>query len=221
MTRRTKKDSGLRQSIIDACLRMNARGINQGTSGNISVRTPDGMLITPSGIPYETMTPDMLVELPLDRPPAPDAKPKPSSEWRFHRSLLRARPDINAVVHAHPPHCTALAIQRQPIPACHYTVAIFGGDDVRLAGYALYGSEELADEVVRAMTGRYGCLMANHGATVVGETLDRAFWRLEELENLSRTYLLSRIGGTPAILGKAEMDEVMVSFSSYGPGAQD
>ena len=115
-----------RQAIIDACLWMNSAGINQGTSGNVSLRVPGGMLITPSAVPYAQMTPDMICALPLDGPP-PDGGPKPSTEWQFHQSVLRARPDIGAVVHAHPAHATAIATQRRPIPAVHYMVAIFGG----------------------------------------------------------------------------------------------
>jgi L-fuculose-phosphate aldolase len=205
----------LRQSIIDGCLWMNHQGLNQSTSGNISVRVDGGMLITPSGIPYDRLTTDQLVTMPLTG--EPDAGLSPSSEWRFHQRLLATRPDMNCVVHAHPPYCSVLAVQRRFIPACHYMVAAFGGDRVPLAGYALYGSMALADAVDDAMRGYHACLMANHGATVLGETLDRALWRLEELETLARTFYLSAPGGQAVLLSSGEIAEAAASFANYGP----
>ncbi|MEM5581486.1 class II aldolase/adducin family protein [Roseibium sp. AS2] len=206
----------LRQAIIDACRDMNCRGINQGTSGNISARAGDRMIITPSGVAYDRMTPDMLVSLPLDGKGAPEGPLPPSTEWQFHLALLRAKPEMNAIVHAHPVHCTALSINREEIPACHYMIALFGGNTVPLAGYALFGSEELADNVVAAMRDRHGCLMANHGAVVAGETLDKGLWRLEELEVLARAYILSRSIGTPHILSDSEIDSVLGAVANYG-----
>lgn len=205
----------IRQDIIDGCLTLNAKGINQGTSGNISVRDGDQMLITPSGIPYEDMTPDMIVAVPLNGGPGDGLKP--SSEWHFHQAILNARSDINAVVHAHPANATAVSIQRRPIPACHYMVAAFGGADVPLAGYARFGSEALSSEVTLALLNRDGCLMANHGATTVGDSLAKALWRMEELETLARQYLLSQIGGEPVILSDDEIAQALEAFKSYGP----
>ena len=204
----------LRQDIIDSCLALDAKGINQGTSGNISVRDGDQMLITPSGIPYEDMTPDMIVAVPLNGEPGEGLKP--SSEWHFHHAILNARPDVNAVVHAHPAHATAISMQRRPIPACHYMVAAFGGSDVPLAGYARYGTDALSAEGTRALMDRDGCLMANHGATTVGDTLTKALWRMEELETLAKQFLLSQIGGSPVILSDAEIAETLEGFKNYG-----
>ncbi|MEM7724434.1 MAG: class II aldolase/adducin family protein [Pseudomonadota bacterium] len=209
-------DIGVRQAIIDACLWMNRKGINQGTSGNISVRDGEGMLITPSGVPYDQMTPDMIVRMSLEGGPLEDQQLKPSSEWRFHQALIAARPDINAVVHAHPPHCTALAVQNRPIPACHYMVGAFGGSNVRIAPYSIFGEDQLSQDVITVMEDRQGCLMANHGALTTGDSLARALWRMEELEALARVYLLSHIGGAPVILSEDEMADVMVKFASYG-----
>ncbi len=206
----------VRQAIIDACLHLNARGINQGTSGNVSVRAGDAMLITPSGVPYEDMTPDMIQPVPLNGDAVPPGPLKPSSEWRFHQALLAAKPEMHAVVHAHPVHCTALAQNRQTIPAVHYMVAAFGGHDVPLAGYALFGGQELAENVVNAMQDRHACLMANHGATVVGESLAKALWRMEELETLARGYILSLSTGTPHVLDRFQIEEALVAFADYG-----
>lgn len=206
-----------RQAIIDACLRLNADGINRGTSGNVSVRAGDTMLITPSGIPYDVMTPAMIQAVPLDGDPVPGGPLQPSSEWRFHQALLAAKPDMQAVVHAHPVHCTALAQNRMPIPAVHYMIAAFGGHDVPLAGYALFGGEELAANVVAAMDNRHACLMANHGATVVGESLDKALWRMGELETLAQGYLLSLSVGQPHLLDRFQIEEALAAFATYGP----
>lgn len=206
----------LRQAIIDACLKLNADGINQGTSGNVSVRAGEAMLITPSGVPYENMTPEMIQSVPLDRDPAPQGPLKPSTEWRFHQALYNAKPGTHAVVHAHPVHCTALAQNRLTIPAVHYMVAAFGGHDVPLAGYALFGGEELARNVVSAMADRHACLMANHGATVVGETLAKALWRMGELETLAQSYILSLSIGTPHVLDRLQIEEALSAFADYG-----
>ncbi|KUF09187.1 class II aldolase/adducin family protein [Pseudoponticoccus marisrubri] len=205
-----------RQALIEACLWMNARHLNQGTSGNISARVADGILITPSGVPYEALTPDAMVTIPLEGLPDGTGG-KPSSEWPFHQGLHRARPDMPVVLHAHPPYCSVLAVQRRAIPACHYMIAAFGGEDVPLADYALFGSPELCANMAEIMADRHGCLMANHGSTVLGETIAKACWRLEELEVLARTYLFSSIGGAPHILSSGEIAEVMEAFQSYGP----
>ncbi|MES0810172.1 class II aldolase/adducin family protein [Roseibium sp. SCPC15] len=206
----------LRQAIIDTCKEMNRRGINQGTSGNVSARAGSRMIITPSGVPYDRMTPNMLASLPIEGDGEAEGPFPPSTEWQFHLALLRSKPDMHAVVHAHPVHCTALSINRMEIPACHYMIALFGGDTVPLAGYALFGSDELAENVTSAMADRHGCLMANHGAVVVGENLDKALWRMEELEVLARAFILSRSLGEPYILSKDEIDEVLGAVANYG-----
>jgi L-fuculose-phosphate aldolase len=205
-----------RQSIIDACLAMQVADVNQGVSGNISLRTDAGMLITPSGVDYDKMQPDMLVLIPLDGTPVRQGQMKPSSEWQFHRDILLAKPDAMAVVHAHPLYCTALAMNRRPIPACHYMVAAFGGDDIPVAGYALFGSQDLSEEVLLALENRSGCLMANHGAVVIGDTLDQAMWRIVELETLAKGYVTSLSIGTPEILSTEQMAEVKRAFADYG-----
>lgn len=206
----------LRQAVIDACMQMNAEGINQGSSGNISVRAGGQMLITPSGVAYEQMTPDMLVALPLDGSPAAPGQMKPSTEWPFHLAILQAKPAVNAVVHAHPVHCSALAMNRQSIPACHYMIAAFGGTDVPLAGYALFGSRQLSDNVIAALQDRSACLMANHGAVCTGESLPRALWRMVELETLAKGYATSLMLGEPHVLSQEEMEEVIAAFADYG-----
>lgn len=205
-----------RAAMIDACLRMDAAGLNQGTSGNISVRVPGGLLITPSAIPYRDMTPAAICRIPAEGEPGPEGR-KPSTEWRFHQAVLAARPDCAVVLHAHPAHATAIAAQRRPIPAVHYMVAAFGGADVPVTGYALYGSAELAAMVAGALVHRHGCLLANHGAVVVGPTIDRALWRMEELETLARVLVIAETSGTPVLLSEDEIAEVVTAFADYGP----
>lgn len=211
------KDSAeLRQAVIDACLEMNASGINQGTSGNISVRAGDHMLITPSGVPYEKMTPADLVRMPLDGSAPPEGQLKPSTEWPFHLAILQAKSAVNAVVHAHPVFCSALAMNRQSIPACHYMVAAFGGSDVPVADYALFGSRKLSENIIRSLQDRSACLMANHGAVTTGESLPRALWRMVELETLAKGYTTSLALGKPHILSEDEMADVIAAFADYG-----
>jgi L-fuculose-phosphate aldolase len=216
MSRPYCDDTATRQSIIDACLAMQAAGVNQGVSGNISLRTTEGMLITPSGVEYEKMRPDMLVLMPLDGSQMRTGQMNPSSEWQFHRDILLAKRSEMAVVHAHPTFCTALAMNHQPIPACHYMVAAFGGDDVPVADYALFGSQELSRLVVQALRHRSACLMANHGAVVTGDSLQTALWRMMELETLAKGYVTSLTIGSPKLLAADQMSEVKQAFADYG-----
>jgi L-fuculose-phosphate aldolase len=200
---------------------MNATGLNQGTSGNISARFGDRIIVTPSAVPYDAMEPEMLASQRLDGPPeAWDGPLPPTSEWRFHRDILRTRPEAGAVVHTHAVHATALAIARRPIPACHYMVAVFGGPDVAVADYATFGTEELSANVLRALEGRNGCLLANHGAITFGPSLERAFWLMLELETLARQYILALQLGGPVILEDDRIGETMAGMANYGAGAK-
>jgi L-fuculose-phosphate aldolase len=207
----------LRQAIIDQCRAMNASGLNQGTSGNISVRHGGRMLITPSAIPYAEMTPEMVVSMPIEGDASKWEGPKkPSVEWPFHRDILASRPEIGAVVHTHSTFATILAIARKPIPACHYMIAAFGGHDVRVCDYARYGSKELSENVIRALEGRSACLMANHGMIATGPSLDKAMWAAVELETIARQYYHSLLIGGPVILPEEEIAGVLKGFASYG-----
>lgn len=210
----TKEDKAKRQSIIDACLRMNALGINQGTSGNISLRHGEGMLVTPTSTPYEAMRPEHIVCMHLDG--SHDPALRPSSEWRFHRDILKARPEIHAIVHAHPPYSTMLAIMGMEIPPVHYMVACAGGDTIRCAPYATFGTQELSEHAVRALEGRLACLLEHHGMIAIGPSLPKAMWLAVEVENLARQYHGCLQIGTPPLLSKEEIEKVRVRMAGYG-----
>jgi L-fuculose-phosphate aldolase len=213
----TREERQLRRAIIAKCRWMNASGLNQGTSGNISARYEERMLITPSATPYEAMTPEMIASMPLQGDEgAWDGPLQPSTEWRFHLDIMRARADVGGIVHTHSTYATVLAIARKPIPACHYMIAAFGGTDIRCAGYARYGTKELSELALAALAGRNGCLLANHGMIAVGASLDKAMWLAVELETLARQYYLSLALGSPFILSDEEIAETARGFSSYG-----
>jgi L-fuculose-phosphate aldolase len=204
----------LRQSIVDACQQMNALGINQGTSGNISVRWNDGLLITPSGLPYNRMKSADIVPMQLDG--SYDHRLKPSSEWRFHRDIMKARADVGAIVHAHPIYATAFAICRKEIPAVHYMIAAAGGPTIRCGGYASYGTAELSDIALAALEGRNACLLANHGMIATGTDLDKAMWLALEVETLCKQYAAALQIGTPHILSDDEIARTLEKFKNYG-----
>ena len=207
-------DRAKRQSIIEACLQMNQLGINQGTSGNISLRYEDGMLITPTSTPYEAMEPAQIVFMNLDG--GVDAKQRPSSEWRFHRDILKARPEVNAVVHAHPPYATILAIMGLSIPPIHYMIACAGGETIRCAPYATFGTQQLSQHAVTALEDRSACLLAHHGMIAIGASLAKAMWLAVEVETLARQYHGCLQIGTPPLLSKAEIENVRGRMAGYG-----
>ncbi|MDB5550253.1 MAG: fucA1 [Rhizobium sp.] len=207
----------IRRSIVDHCRQMNATGLNQGTSGNISVRHGDRMLITPSSIPYDEMAPDMIASLSLaNTDGAWDGPKKPSVEWRFHLDIMRARPEVISVVHTHSTFATILAMARKPIPACHYMIAAFGGNDVRVCNYARYGTQELSVNVLKALEGRSACLMANHGMLTTGSSLEKAMWAAVELETIAKQYYHTLLIGGPVLLADDEIAGVAKSFGTYG-----
>lgn len=209
----------LRTQILDACRRMDASGLNRGTSGNVSCREGQHFLVTPSGVPVGQMTPESIVAVDFDGQVI--GAGKPSSEWHFHRDILQSRPDIHAIVHTHSPHATALACLREDLPPFHYMIAIAGGDTIRCAPYALFGTEQLSANAVAALTGRKACLLANHGLIAAGRDLDEALAIAVEIESLCEQYLIARQVGTPALLSADQMRDVIEKFQGYGRNAQD
>ena len=206
-----------RQALIEAALAMNASGINQGTSGNLSLRTGDGMLITPSGIAYAALTPVDIVHVTMDGKAS--GLHRPSSEWRIHRDIFREREDARAIVHAHPGFCVTLASLGRSIPAFHYMVAVAGGKDIRCAKYATFGTQALSDHVLVALRDRKACLMANHGLICLERDLARALALAVEVEHLAKAYSQCLALGKPVILDDAEMQRVVEKFDDYGQEA--
>jgi L-fuculose-phosphate aldolase len=213
----SRDEQALRSAIVAACREMNASGLNQGTSGNISVRWQDGLLITPSGLPYDRMGADDIVALRMDG--SFEHRLKPSSEWRFHRDILAARPEIGAVVHAHPIHATAFAMCHRDIPAVHYMIAAAGGPTIRCGGYAPYGTEALSRIAIAALENRLACLLANHGLIACGRDLERALWLAIEVEALCQQYAVALQVGAPVILPDDEIARIVTRFASYGLNA--
>ncbi|MCJ2012957.1 class II aldolase/adducin family protein [Methylobacterium sp. J-076] len=203
-----------REGVVAAARELDAQGLNRGTSGNVSCRFRDGLLITPSGVPVQDLTPGSIVPMGLDG--SFPAGTKPSSEWRFHRDILAARPEVGAVVHAHPVYCTGFAICGREIPAVHYMIAAFGGPTVRCAPYAPYGTEALSRLALDALEGRSCCLLANHGMIAAGADLTRAVWLAQELETLCHQYAVALQVGTPQVLPDSEIAETVGRFRGYG-----
>lgn len=204
----------LRRQLIETARAMNASGLNQGTSGNLSVRSESGMLITPSGMDYDTICVDDIVWMDFDG--ACEGDRKPSSEWRFHAAIYQNRLEAQAVLHAHPQHCAALACLGKGIPAFHYMVAVAGGKNIRCADYATFGTTELSEYVIKALENRKACLMAHHGLTCFEKDLPRALVLAQEVEHLAAVYSRILAMGEPELLDDAEMATVLKKFSSYG-----
>jgi L-fuculose-phosphate aldolase len=212
--------------IVAAMKRLNALGLNRGSAGNCSVRIGEGFLITPSGVPSESLTDEILVPMTVSGTvvkvsgTVPGTVPdtlNPSSEWRFHRDLYVNRPDVNAVVHTHSPFATTLACLHKDIPPVHYMIAVAGGDTIRCAPYALFGTQELSDHALKAMQGRKACLLANHGMIAVGTDLADAMRVAIEVESLCEQYWRALQIGQPHILSAEEMTQVIEKFKTYGP----
>ena len=206
--------AALRRAVIAAARRMNEVGINQGTSGNISVRWRDGFLVTPSGMEYEHLKPSDIVA--MDMAGHATGRRKPSSEWRIHRDILATRPEAGAVVHAHPPYATTLACLGRGIPAFHYMVAMAGGDSIRCAPYATFGTEALSKAALAALRGRRACLLANHGLVAFGRDIAHVLRIAFEVETLAGQYWRALQIGRPKLLSKAEMKRNVEKFKTYG-----
>jgi L-fuculose-phosphate aldolase len=214
-------EHGLREEVVATAKAMNAAGINRGKSGNVSARLRtaafDGFLVTPTGLPYDRAAVDDIVAMTLDGEVF--GTRLPSSEWRFHRDIYRARADVDAIVHTHAPFATTLACLDRGIPPFHYMIAMAGGRDIRCAPYATFGTQELSDHAVAALADRKACLLAHHGMIAVEASLERALALAIEVETLAEMYWRALQIGEPAILSAAQMAVVVQQFATYGqPG---
>lgn len=204
----------LRQQLIDTALAMNASGINQGSSGNLSARCENGMLITPSGMDYAGLSLDDIVW--MDFEGGTKGSRKPSSEWQFHAAIYQQREEAQAILHAHPVNCAALACLGKGIPAFHYMIAVAGGKDIRCAEYATFGSHELSDNMLLALQDRKACLMSHHGLTCFDKDLPAALALAVEIEHLAAVYCRILAIGEVDVLSDDEMDRVLKKFRNYG-----
>jgi L-fuculose-phosphate aldolase len=204
----------MQNQLLKITQKLSELGLNKGTSGNCSVRFEDGFLVTPSGMGVEEMSPDSMVQ--VQSSGIFEKNKKPSSEWRFHRDILQSRPEINAVIHTHSMFATTLACLHKDIPPFHYMIAVTGGDTIRCAPYALFGSQQLSDNALAALHERKACLLANHGMIALGRDLDDALSVTLEVENLCEQYWRALQIGNPHVLSETQMQEVFQQFRGYG-----
>jgi L-fuculose-phosphate aldolase len=205
----------LRDDLVGTAKKMSSLGLTPGMSGNVSVRTPHGMLVTPSGMPYSDLVPDDCVEVKHDGTVRPGQR-TPTSEWQLHRDILGARQDIEAIVHTHSLYCTSISTLRRPIPAIHYMVVLSGADEIPCAEYATFGSAQLALNAVTALHGGNACLLANHGMIALGRSLAEALRLAAEVETLAGQYWHAAQIGTPHVLDHDELVRVRAKFAEYG-----
>ena len=204
----------LKHQVLATALALKAQGLNRGSAGNVSARFKDGFIVSPTGMEYEDCTPDDMVFVTMDGMSC--GLRKPSSEWPFHCDIYCHFPHAGAVVHAHAPFATSLACLETELPAFHYMIARFGGNSVRCASYATFGTQELSDAIVAALQGRCACLMSHHGMVVYGDNLDHALKLSIELEALAEQYWRALQVGTPGLLSDDEMQRVLEKFASHG-----
>ena len=216
------KNLDQRNQIIEYSLKLNSTNLSPLRSGNISLRgiedDTEGYLITPSGKKYETLKPEDIVFMGLNEEEENDASNKPSSEWRFHRDIYKNKKEAHAIVHAHSPHATAVSSHGKPIPPFHYMIALAGGDDIKCAEYATFGTEELSKNVIKALENRSACLMSNHGQVAFGKNLEDAFELAQEIENICHQYIIALRLGEPKILSFDEMKKVLDKAKNYKKG---
>ncbi len=209
-------NQALRRAVAEASRATVLAGLNRGTSGNVSARCEGGFLVTPSGMDSASVQPGQIVHVTMDGRAL--GRLSPSSEWRFHRDIYQARPEVGAVVHVHSPFAVSLACLRRGIPAFNYMVAVAGGKDIRCADYATFGTQALSDAVLEALQGRKACLMANHGLIAIGTDTMRAMALAVEVESLCEQFWRASLMGQPVLLDDAEMDVVLEKFKGYGAG---
>ncbi|HTR51389.1 MAG TPA: class II aldolase/adducin family protein [Kofleriaceae bacterium] len=205
----------LRDDLVTTARRMSDLGLTPGMSGNVSVRSSAGFLVTPSGMPYSELRPEDAVEVKADGTLRPGQR-TPSTEWRLHRDILGARQDIQAIVHTHSLYCTTISMLRRPIPAVHYMIVLAGSDEIPCAEYATFGSTELALHAVTALRGGDACLLANHGMVALGSSLQAALKLAAEVETLAAQYWHAAQVGSPHVLDRDELRKVRDRFAEYG-----
>jgi L-fuculose-phosphate aldolase len=210
-------EAQLREALIDNARTLERLNVNQGTAGNLSARCGGDMLITPSAVPYDRLRPPMIAKMPIRGDYGAWSGPlPPSSEWRIHLDILRAKPEVGAIIHTHSLHATTLSLLHKPIPAVHYMIAAFGGPTIRCTKYAPFGTKELSKVALEGLLDRQGVLLGQHGMVVTGRDPGHALWLAVELETLAKMYLLALSVGQPFILPDDEIMRTVEKFKSYG-----
>ena len=205
------------EQIIKYANMLNSEKLSTLRSGNVSLRYKNGFLITPSGVKYSSLKVDDIVFVSLDGK-FDETKNKPSSEWRFHKDIYSSKNEANAIVHAHSTHATAVSAHNKDVPAFHYMVALAGGNDLKCAKYATFGTQELSDNIINALKNRKACLMSNHGQVAFGDNLEQAFELAQEVENICHQYINAIKIGKPKILSSSEMDVILEKVKNYKKG---
>ena len=210
-----------KQILCDAIIKLNTLGLNHGATGNCSIRKEEGFLISPSGISNNSLKSEHIVSMKMDGTLVNPKKLQPSSEWRFHRDIFTSRKDVNAVVHTHSVYASALSVLGAAIPQFHYMIAVTGGKEIPCAQYAMFGTQELSDNILKSLGKQKACLMSNHGLITVGNDLKEAVDIAEEVEHLSKMYVVANMPRKPHLLSDEEMDDVLKRFQSYGVWKKD
>ena len=210
-----------KQILCDAIIKLNTLGLNHGATGNCSIRKEEGFLISPSGISNDSLKSEHIVLMKMDGTLVNPKKLQPSSEWLFHRDIFTSRKDVNAVVHTHSVYAGALSVLGAAIPQFHYMIAVTGGKEIPCAQYAMFGTQELSDNILKSLGKQKACLMSNHGLITVGNDLKEAVDIAEEVEYLSKMYVIANMPRKPHLLSDEEMDDVLKRFQSYGVWKKD
>jgi L-fuculose-phosphate aldolase len=210
-----------KQILCDAIIKLNTLGLNHGATGNCSIRKEEGFLISPSGISNDSLKSEHIVSMKMDGTLVNPKKLQPSSEWRFHRDIFTSRKDVNAVVHTHSVYASALSVLGAAIPQFHYMIAVTGGKEIPCAQYAMFGTQELSENILKSLGKQKACLMSNHGLITVGNDLKEAVDIAEEVEHLSKMYVVANMPRKPHLLSDEEMDDVLKRFQSYGVWKKD
>lgn len=210
-----------KQILCDAIIKLNTLGLNHGATGNCSIRKEEGFLISPSGISNDSLKSEHIVLMKMDGTLVNPKKLQPSSEWLFHRDIFTSRKDVNAVVHTHSVYASALSVLGAAIPQFHYMIAVTGGKEIPCAQYAMFGTQELSDNILKSLGKQKACLMSNHGLITVGNDLKEAVDIAEEVEHLSKMYVIANMPRKPHLLSDEEMNDVLKKFQSYGVWKKD
>ena len=210
-----------KQILCDAIIKLNTLGLNHGSTGNCSIRKEEGFLISPSGIRNDSLKSEHIVLMKMDGTLVNPKKLQPSSEWLFHRDIFTSRKDVNAVVHTHSVYASALSVLGAAIPQFHYMIAVTGGKEIPCAQYAMFGTQELSNNILKSLGKQKACLMSNHGLITVGTDLKEAVDIAEEVEHLSKMYVIANMPRKPHLLSDEEMDDVLKRFQSYGVWKKD